>query len=99
MKPNEETKRPIDVWELRGMFASKTLTLPKQLERVAHVALAKPDVIAFGSARSVALACCVSPTTVTRLATFLGFKSFRDFRSFFREHLRNNAVRDTAINT
>ncbi|WP_457580949.1 MurR/RpiR family transcriptional regulator [Ensifer canadensis] len=88
MKTNEATRRPGDVTELRGMFASKDLTLPRQLERVARMALAKPDLVAFGSARSVATACSVSPTTVTRLATVLGFDNFRDFKTFFRQHLK-----------
>lgn len=89
MKTNEATRRPGDVNELRGMFASKDVRLPKQLERVAWMALAKPDLVAFGSVRSVATACSVSPTTVTRLATVLGFDNFRDFKTFFRQHLRS----------
>ncbi|WP_244519832.1 transcriptional regulator [Ensifer sp. LC384] len=70
------------------MCACRTLKLSKQLERVARTALAKPDLVAFGSARSVAVACSVSPTTVTRLATVLGFDSFRDLKLFFQQHLR-----------
>ncbi|WP_286161687.1 MurR/RpiR family transcriptional regulator [Sinorhizobium sp. NFACC03] len=89
MKTNEATRRPGDVTELRGMFASKDVMLPKQLERVARMALAKPDLVAFGSARSVATACSVSATTVTRLATVLGFDNFRDLKTFFRQHLRS----------
>ncbi|MGN7737890.1 MULTISPECIES: MurR/RpiR family transcriptional regulator [Sinorhizobium/Ensifer group] len=88
MKSSEATRRPGDVAELRGMFASRTLRLTKQLEQVARKALARPELVAFGSARSVATACSVSPTTVTRLATALGFESFRDFKTFFQQHLR-----------
>lgn len=88
MKTNETTRRPDDVAELRGLFASGAVRLPAQLERVARTALAKPDLVAFGSARSVATACSVSPTTVARLATVLGFDDFRDFRTLFQEHLR-----------
>ncbi|KSV89590.1 hypothetical protein N184_27350 [Sinorhizobium sp. GL28] len=89
MKASEATRRPCDVTELRGMVASRTLRLPKQLEQVARKALARPDLVAFGSARSVATACSVSPTTVTRLATVLGFESFRDLKAFFQQHLRS----------
>nr|WP_052035630.1 MurR/RpiR family transcriptional regulator [Sinorhizobium americanum] len=87
----ESTRPPTDVTELKGMFASRALKLPKQLEQVARVALVRPDLIAFGSARSIAVACSVSPTSVTRLATALGFHSFRDFKSFFQQHLRRTA--------
>ncbi len=61
MKTSEVTKPPTDVIELKGMFASRSLRLPKQLEQVARLALARPDVIAFGSARSIAAVCSVSP--------------------------------------
>ncbi|MCO6425079.1 MurR/RpiR family transcriptional regulator [Sinorhizobium meliloti] len=91
MKTSEVTKPPTDVIELKGMFASRSLRLPKQLEQVARLALARPDVIAFGSARSIAAVCSVSPTSVTRLATALGFDSFRDFKLFFQQHLRRTA--------
>ncbi|MGN7732766.1 MULTISPECIES: hypothetical protein [unclassified Sinorhizobium] len=56
------------------------------------IALAKPDLVAFGSARSIALACSVSPTTVARFATVLGFNDFRDLKMFFQKHLRNTRV-------
>ncbi|WP_342028750.1 MurR/RpiR family transcriptional regulator [Sinorhizobium glycinis] len=91
MKTSEVTKPPTDVIELKGMFASRSLRLPKQLEQVARLALARPDVIAFGSARSIAAVCSVSPTSVTRLATALGFDSFQDFKLFFQQHLRRTA--------
>lgn len=96
MKTNEATRRPGDMTELRGMFACRTLRLPKQLERVARTALAKPDLVAFGSAHSIALACSVSPTTVTRLATVLGFDNFRDFKTFFQQHLSSARATPTS---
>lgn len=82
-------RRPGDMRELKGMFASRALRLPRQLEQIALLALAKPDLVAFGSARSIALACAVSPTAVARFATVLGFDDFRDLKAFFQQHLRN----------
>jgi DNA-binding MurR/RpiR family transcriptional regulator len=73
---------------LKGMIASRRITLPEQQEQVARMALAKPDLIAFGTAGSIAAECSVSPSTVVRTATGLGFADFRDFRGFFRLHLR-----------
>jgi DNA-binding MurR/RpiR family transcriptional regulator len=95
MKMSEAMKPPTNVTELKGMFASRALKLPKQLEQVARLALARPDVIAFGSARSIAAACSASPTSVARLATALGFDSFRDFKLFFQQHLRRTANSET----
>ncbi|WP_026613101.1 MurR/RpiR family transcriptional regulator [Ensifer aridi] len=91
MKMSEATRPPTNVTELKGLIASRALKLPKQLEQVARLALARPDVVAFGSARSIAVACSVSPTTVARLATALGFDSFREFKLFFQQHLRGTA--------
>ncbi|OCP00226.1 transcriptional regulator [Ensifer sp. LC13] len=88
-RTNAGQGRPGDMRELKGMFASRALRLPKQLEQIALVALARPDLVAFGSARSIALACAVSPTTVARFATALGFNDFRDLKAFFQQHLRN----------
>jgi DNA-binding MurR/RpiR family transcriptional regulator len=91
IKMSLASKPPTNVTELKGMFASRALKLPKQLEQVARLALERPEVVAFGSARLIAVACSVSPTTVTRLATALGFDSFRDFKLFFQQHLRRTA--------
>ncbi len=95
-KMSQATKPPTDVTELKGMFASRALRLPKQLEQVARLALARPDVIAFGSVRSIAAVCSVSPTSVTRLAAALGFDSFRDFKLFFQQHLRRTGSSETS---
>ncbi|OHV87640.1 MurR/RpiR family transcriptional regulator [Mesorhizobium sp. ORS 3428] len=84
----EAIKRPNDLSELKGMIASRTITLPEQQEQVARMALAKPEVIAFGTVGSIAAKCSVSASTVVRAATGLGFTDFRDFRGFFRLHLR-----------
>ncbi|WP_244427755.1 hypothetical protein [Sinorhizobium fredii] len=39
----------------------------------------------------MAAVCSVSPTSVTRVATALGFDGFRDFKLFFQQHLRRTA--------
>ncbi|MCQ1854445.1 MurR/RpiR family transcriptional regulator [Neorhizobium galegae] len=57
--------------------------------------LARPDVVAFGTAASVARLCSVSPSTVLRVSTALGFGGIREFRNFFRQHLRMSAKRTT----
>ncbi len=90
-----EEAPPSSLSELKSMIASRQLEFPDQLERVVRCALVTPELIAFGSSNSVALACSVSPTTVVRLAGFLGFENFRDLR-MFREHLRRRAARASA---
>ncbi|ENN84923.1 hypothetical protein RHSP_83084 [Rhizobium freirei PRF 81] len=84
-------KKPNDVRELKGMIAAAGLRLPEQQERVARVALARPDIVAFGTISSLANECVVSPSTVVRMANALGFETFKEFKSLFRQHLRSVA--------
>ncbi|WEX74731.1 transcriptional regulator [Sinorhizobium numidicum] len=83
---------PKSLSELKQIIASRKLVLPPQLERVLRGTLAKPDIVAFGTARSVAAACSVSSTTVVRLASLLGFRTFKQFRELFRHHLRETSL-------
>lgn len=49
--------------------------------------MGNPEVIAFGTLRSVAHACDVSETTITRLASHSGYSSFKEMQGAFRQHL------------
>jgi DNA-binding MurR/RpiR family transcriptional regulator len=89
---SKQNTPPNNLLELKLMIASKEIALPDQLNRVLREAIARPDLVAFGSSNSIATACRVSPTTVVRLARLLGFNRFRDFRTLFREHLRERAT-------
>jgi DNA-binding MurR/RpiR family transcriptional regulator len=97
MTAQEIFRRPNDLAELKGMIANRAFTLPEQQERVARRALASPAAIAFGTASSIATECSVSPATVVRLATALGFENFRDFRTFFQRHLKRIARQEPRI--
>jgi DNA-binding MurR/RpiR family transcriptional regulator len=82
-----EAETPKNFSELRSMIATKSVIFPDQVKSVVRKALAEPELIAFGSTYSVAAACSVSQTTVVRLAGLLGFASFGELRTLFREHL------------
>jgi DNA-binding MurR/RpiR family transcriptional regulator len=59
-----------------------------------------PDEVAFGTVRSIADRCCVSSTSVFRLALNVGFHGFAEMREFFRRPLRSsptNKLPDKAI--
>ncbi|MEK1929150.1 MAG: MurR/RpiR family transcriptional regulator [Pararhizobium sp.] len=79
------------------MIVASRLCLPEQQERVARTALAHPEIVAFCTAQSLADQCVVSPSTVVRVATALGFDNFREFRQVFRQHIREISIR--AANT
>ncbi|WP_352943509.1 hypothetical protein [Mesorhizobium sp. M1050] len=79
--------------ELKDMIVATRLSLPEQQERVARTALAHPEIVAFGTAQSLADRCEVSPSTVVRVATALGFDNFREFRQVFRQHIREISIR------
>ncbi|MBY5318586.1 MurR/RpiR family transcriptional regulator [Rhizobium leguminosarum] len=90
-----DTERPANLIDLKQWVVANRLTLPTQQELVARAVLTRPDVVAFGTTASVARLCSVSPSTVLRVSTALGFGGFREFRNFFRQHLRMNAKKNT----
>lgn len=90
-----DTERPANLIDLKQWVVANRLILPTQQELVARAVLARPDVVAFGTTASVARLCSVSPSTVLRVSTALGFGGFREFRNFFRQHLRMSAKKNT----
>jgi DNA-binding MurR/RpiR family transcriptional regulator len=70
------------------MIAHHKIRLPRQLYRIMLETIHGPDLIAFGTAQDVAAICGVSPSTVSRLARHLGFKSFKELKGLFREPSR-----------
>ncbi|MDW9366463.1 MurR/RpiR family transcriptional regulator [Sinorhizobium meliloti] len=79
---------PSNLRELKAMIAKKQVVFPGERKRVMRAILDHPEIIAFGTATSIAAACGVSSATVVRLAGHLGFRKFRDFKNLFRDHLK-----------
>lgn len=77
--------------ELRSQIISRQIIVPSTLETIARLAFDTPSVVAFETGNAFAKRSGVPPQTVARLARSLGFKSFRDFRDIFRDHLREKA--------
>ncbi|ESW94215.1 MurR/RpiR family transcriptional regulator [Mesorhizobium sp. M0902] len=71
------------------LIAKKELVLPTKLETVARVMFAQPDYVAFENAAAIARRCGVSPTTLSRLAPRLGFRSFKEMQNCFRNCILN----------
>jgi DNA-binding MurR/RpiR family transcriptional regulator len=93
MSTQKNIRKPTTIAELKDMIVATGLSLPEQQERVARTALARPEIVAFGTAQSLADRCVVSPSTVVRVATALGFDNFREFRQVFRQHIREISIR------
>ncbi|ULJ75699.1 MurR/RpiR family transcriptional regulator [Rhizobium gallicum] len=93
MSTEKTNRKPTTIAELKDMIVATRLSLPEQQERVARMALAHPETVAFGTAQSLADRCVVSPSTVVRVATALGFDNFREFRQVFRRHIREISMR------
>jgi DNA-binding MurR/RpiR family transcriptional regulator len=79
---------PSNLRELKAMIAKKQVVFPGERKRVMRAILDHPEIIAFGTATSIAAACGVSTATVVRLASHLGFRKFRDFKNLFCDHLK-----------
>lgn len=97
MSTEKTIRKPTTIAELKDMIVATGLSLPEQQERVARTALAHPEIVAFGTAQSLADQCVVSPSTVVRVATALGFGNFREFRQVFRQHIRDISIRAADI--
>jgi DNA-binding MurR/RpiR family transcriptional regulator len=78
---------PSSVSDLKRLISSRQVVMPPQAEKVARLAFEQPEVIAFGTLKSVATLTSVSVKTVMRMVYLFGFTSFRDFRLLFRRHL------------
>lgn len=61
--------------------------LPKKLAQAARYALDHPDQMALNSMRSTATEVGVTSTTMLRLARYLGYESYDDFRASFQNEL------------
>ena len=92
MSTKKTIRKPTTIAERKEMIVATRLSLPKQQERVARTALAHPEIVAFGTAQSLEDRCVVSPSTVVRVATALGFDNFREFRQAFRQHFRESSM-------
>lgn len=88
MRKENTTRKPQSIAEVKNTIVATKLRLPQQQEHVARTVLAHPEIVAFGTARSVADRCVVSPSTVNRVVTALGFEHFKEFRQIFRQHIR-----------
>ena len=86
----QDVKAPRSRTELLEQLAA-IQPLPAQLAQIAKFALENGYLMAFGSCASIANSAGVSPTTVSRLVTALGFHGFREFRYVFQSELRRAA--------
>ena len=87
------TLPPRDIAQLRSMIVSRTIVMPDTYRSVLEVGFADPEIIAYGNARSIATRCGIAASTVWRIAGFLGFQSFREFKKLFRDQLVERAER------
>lgn len=88
---------PSNLRELKAMIAKKEVVFPGERKRVMRAILDHPDIIAFGTATSIADECGVSTATVVRLAGHLGFRKFRDFVSRSSERNARLAATDAPL--
>lgn len=82
------SRAPTDVAAMRKRILDERHTYSRQIIKVLAQALASPETVAFGTLRSVADICDVSPGTVLRALRTLGFESFAEFKKPFQDVLR-----------
>lgn len=73
--------------ELRDAITDRYGALPRQLQRVAEVALERPHDLALKTVAALASDAGVQPSTLVRFANALGFDGFSAMQELFRSHL------------
>jgi DNA-binding MurR/RpiR family transcriptional regulator len=73
--------------ELRTAISDRYAALPRQLRRVAEVALARPHDLALKTVAALAGDAGVQPSTLVRFANVMGFDGFSAMQELFRVHL------------
>ncbi|WP_088682487.1 MurR/RpiR family transcriptional regulator [Rhizobium sp. R635] len=92
MLQDRDHRPPATLQEMKYLIAKRKIVFPNSLEQIARLILERPETIAFESAAAFARRCSVSPTTVHRLAQYIGFRTFAELRTMVREHLRSSAT-------
>jgi DNA-binding MurR/RpiR family transcriptional regulator len=73
--------------ELRTAIGERYVGLPRQLRRVAEMALERPHDLALKTVAALAGDAGVQPSTLVRFAHALGFDGFSAMQELFRSHL------------
>jgi DNA-binding MurR/RpiR family transcriptional regulator len=77
----------LSVEEIKVRIIRREIVLPAGLKQTMRALLQHPDLVAFGTAKSVAASCSVSTSSVHRLARQCGYEDFAGMCSAFRNHL------------
>src|SRR6187402_160126 len=87
---------PRSVAQLQAMIVSGDIAVSRSFQSVLEIGFQRPEIIAYGNARTIATRCGLAPSTVWRIAYFLGFASFKDFKRLFRDDIVRRAGRSLA---
>jgi DNA-binding MurR/RpiR family transcriptional regulator len=78
--------------ELRTAITDRYVALPRQLQRVAVVALERPHDLALKTVAALADDAGVQPSTLVRFANAMGFRGFSAMQQVFRSHLVESSL-------
>jgi DNA-binding MurR/RpiR family transcriptional regulator len=78
---------PSDLTALKQRLIGNSRALSKVTTRIARFALENPAEIAMSNGRKIANLLAVSPSSVTRFATALGFQNYAELRRFFQREV------------
>ncbi|MDE0066650.1 MAG: MurR/RpiR family transcriptional regulator [Acidimicrobiaceae bacterium] len=80
-----KTVSPSDLTPILQSLTSALEEMPPQVRQAATYVLNRPGEVAVASMRAIAEAAEVKPNTLVRMARAVGFDSYEDFRSPFRQ--------------
>ncbi|NTJ67693.1 MurR/RpiR family transcriptional regulator [Agrobacterium rhizogenes] len=78
---------PKDIAELKMLVVSRTKEFPESLKYMLELSFRRPEAVAFSNASSLAADCQIAPSSISRMVKALGYRSFREFRQVYRDHV------------
>jgi DNA-binding MurR/RpiR family transcriptional regulator len=87
--PNE-----MDFRDLKERILRREIKFPPQVEKLAAVCLARPELFAFETTTEIAAQASVPRSTIARFVRLLGRSKLKDTRAIFQNELKRRAAGD-----
>ena len=91
-QPEDSVPDEMDFRDLKARILRRELKFPRQVEKLAAVCLARPELLALEPAAEIAAQACVPLSTVARFVKLLGKSRLKEAREIFRDELRRREM-------
>ena len=95
-QPDDAVPSKMDFRDLKKRIVRGELKFPPQVEKLAAVCLARPELFAFEPSVDIATQANVPKSTITRFVKLLGKARLKEAREIFRDELKRRAMKGCA---